>query len=107
MKHTDVLLGIRPPVDPTIDRQTQQSLAEIKHKFTLVNELSKAEGWLFFQQELVNEERRLLAMIERTESPTHLAKLNGTLLAVKSFATWPEYIAAELDAQAKNLATDD
>ena len=103
MRHTDVLLGIKAPKQPQVTRTNKD---ELKHKFVLANDLRSSEGWLFFVSELQNEEQRLLAMIEKTENPTQLAKLNGTLLAVKSFINWPDYVSKELDAQMKDLEID-
>lgn len=108
MKNTDVLLKVRPDNYEDEERKrlenVKKNLDYIVTKLRLIDGLGKNEGWHLFVEDLKTEERRILRMIEITESPTQLAKLNGSLLVVKSFISYVPDTMAELDAQAKALA---
>lgn len=110
MRHTDVLLKVRPDSYADDERKRQEqlklSLNQLQTKLRIINELGKTEGWKVFQADLANEERRLLSMLELADNPTHLAKLTGTLLAVKSFVNYVSDSMIELDAQAKALTEE-
>ncbi len=108
MKHTDVLLKIQTKPDNEAQEATKaETLNGLQSKLRLVQDLSRTDGWKLFVEELVNERRKLFAMMERANDPTSLAKLTGTLLAVESFIDWPGYVSRELEAQAKDLVKVD
>ena len=107
MKHTDVLLKIQDEeLDPDNRKEKQQRLNQLTTKLKLVHELSQNAGWKLFQQELKDEERKVLTLLERSNDSTNLAKLTGTLLAIKGFLDWPEYVAREVEEQANDLKED-
>ena len=105
MKHTDVLLGIKPlgVVNAEKANERRATEQELNAKVIMVQTLVQTNGWKFFVSELAEEEYRLLGMLERTADPTTLAKVTGTLLAVKSFADWPSTVLREVAAAVKEL----
>ena len=106
MKHTDVLLKIQDANDDVQEQAVDKAkfLNQLQSKMRVVHEFSKSPGWSLFTEELVAERGKLLRLLETVGDATRLAKLTGTLLAVESFIDWPNYVAKELDAQAKDIS---
>lgn len=102
MKHTDVLLGIEQPVDDSAAKKHRKDrLDYLTAKLQLVQSLSQHEGWKLFQVDAQAEELRILSLMESCSDPTTLAKLNGSLLTIKSFSDWPGWVAREVEAMAR------
>lgn len=109
MRHTDVLLKLQStqPEDLEAKKAKVDQLRELQQKSRVVYDLNKSEGWQVFVQELAIEEKKILALIERSNDPTTMAKLAGSLLVIKSFQSWPADVVKELDAAAKDLEKDE
>lgn len=110
MKHTDVLLKIpsdelkREEVENKVERSKAINL--LQTRLRMIHDLNQTEGWKFFVEELRVERFKLLSMLERSNDPTTLAKVTGTLLAVESFIDWPATVSRELEGQAKDMSLD-
>lgn len=104
MKHTNILLKNIEHVEEEV--RDPKILNDLHTKLRAIHDLVKTPGWQFFVEELKTERRKILALIERANDPTSLAKLTGTLLSVESFVEWPVYVSQEIEAQAKDLEND-
>lgn len=105
MRHTDELMGVRTKqAASTVDRSAE--LVELQKRMRAVQELANTAGWACFVEELRSDEQRVLSLLERSIDPTTLAKLTGSLLVLKSFVDWPNYVARELNAMTKELVKE-
>ncbi len=102
--HLEAHLKIRPAPKPEPEenkKAREDYLNDLKRRLVAVHQFEKSEGWAEFKKDLENEEFSLLNLIEKSQDPTSLAKLTGTLLAVKRFANWPTFMSRELEAAAQ------
>ena len=104
MRHTNVLMmGSDLNEQREEQKRKEVTLNELTSKLRIVQDLSKSEGWKLFVEELHSEELKVLSLLERSSDSTTLAKLTGSLLVLKSFMDWPNYVAREVTELANDL----
>lgn len=71
-------------------KATRQYYDNIQTEARHIQDMLQSPGWAHFLYQKKEEERTILAALERASEPTSMSRLTGCLLVVKSDQTWAE-----------------
>lgn len=88
-------------------REREQEKSQLMVKARLLQELQQHPGWHLFVESMRAERNEYLAMLERSNDPTTLAKTAGMLVVNEAFADFPQREAARCFTRVKDLTEDE